>query len=203
MIDTVSKMVLLALIGSMIGWITNILALKLIFRPLNAIRIPILGIKFQGVIPKRKAEIATSIGQTVEKELIKAEDILGTLISDEKIEHSLSTLKIKIREIIDDRMSKYIILSNFKSSIIKYVDNIIDSEGKEYIKDIINNISSQAAEEVQIAKIIEDRINSFELEKIEEIILKITKKELRYIEIIGALLGLFIGIIQGLIVIVL
>ncbi len=202
MIDTILKIVVLALIGSLIGWITNILALKLIFRPLKAIRIPLLGINFQGVIPKRKEEIALSIGQTVEKELIKAEDILGTLISDEKIDQSLSTLKIRIREIIDDRMSKYLILSNFKSSVIKYVDKIIDSEGKEYIKDIVDNISSQTAEEVQISKIIEERINSFELEKIEEIILKITKKELRYIEIIGALLGLFIGLIQGLIVII-
>ncbi|MBV1757535.1 MAG: DUF445 family protein [Dethiosulfatibacter sp.] len=73
------KILILAVIGSAIGYITNVLAIKMLFRPYNEIRIPILGFKIQGVIPKRQADIAVSIGETVETELIDLDDIIGQL----------------------------------------------------------------------------------------------------------------------------
>lgn len=200
MVDNLIMMMVLAIIGSMIGWITNIVALKLIFRPLRPIKIPVLGITVQGVIPKRKDEIASSIGQVVEKELIQAEDVLDTLLTDEKLDDLLIDLKEKIAILVDEKMSKFIIFSNFKPAIIKYINNIIETDGKKYIREGISQLSSQAAEEINISKIIEERINSFELVKIEKIILEITKKELKYIEYIGAILGFFIGIFQGILV---
>ena len=48
---------------------------------------------------------------------------------------------------------------------------------------------------------VEDRINAFEMEKIEDIILSIAKKELKHIERLGGILGGLIGLIQGIIVI--
>lgn len=201
MIINVIKIALLAIIGSLIGWITNKIAIKLIFRPLNPVKIPIIGITLQGVIPKRKGEIAESIGQTVEKELIQAEDVLDSLITDEKIDLSLAALKEKIAEIVEEKMSRFIVLSNFNKTIINYVNGVIDEEGKTYFKEMIHKISSQTANEVNISKIVEDRINSYDLSKIENIIMEVTKKELGYIEFLGAVLGLFIGIMQGIIII--
>ena len=57
-----------ALLGAFIGWVTNIVAIKLIFRPYKAINI--LGLfTLQGVLPKEN-ELAIAIGQTVEQELL-------------------------------------------------------------------------------------------------------------------------------------
>ena len=47
----------------------------------------------------------------------------------------------------------------------------------------------------------EDRINAFEMENMEDIILSIAKKELKHIERLGGILGGLIGLIQGIIVI--
>ena len=46
------KMFLIVGIGAMIGWITNYLAIKMLFRPYKEINI--LGLKIQGLLPKRK-----------------------------------------------------------------------------------------------------------------------------------------------------
>ncbi len=48
---------ILTIVGGLIGWITNILAIKLLFRPIKPVKIPILNIEILGLIPKRKNEI--------------------------------------------------------------------------------------------------------------------------------------------------
>jgi len=47
-----------------------------------------------------------------------------------------------------------------------------------------------------LANLVEEKINSFDLFQLEELVLKVAKDELRYIEVFGALIGLIIGIIQ-------
>ena len=60
-----TTILILTIVGGLIGWITNILAIKLMFRPINPIKIPILNIEILGLIPKRKNEIATNIGEVI------------------------------------------------------------------------------------------------------------------------------------------
>ena len=42
----------------------------MLFRHFQLINIPLINFKIQGLIPKQKAEIAKSIGETVETELL-------------------------------------------------------------------------------------------------------------------------------------
>ena len=55
-------------------------------------------------------------------------------------------------------------------------------------------------EKVKISDIVEEKINNYEIQKVEEIIIAIAKKELKHIEILGGILGLLIGAIQGILV---
>jgi len=48
------KLLILAIIGGIIGWITNLLAIKMLFRPFHPINIPLINLKIQGLIPKRR-----------------------------------------------------------------------------------------------------------------------------------------------------
>lgn len=71
------KAILLILIGSLIGWITNYIAIKMLFRPYKEINFGIF--KLQGLIPKRQHEIGKTIANTIQTELISIEDILKNL----------------------------------------------------------------------------------------------------------------------------
>lgn len=53
---------------------------------------------------------------------------------------------------------------------------------------------------VDIKKIIIEKVDAFSLEKVEEIIVNLAKKELKHIEYIGAVLGGIIGLVQFAIV---
>lgn len=194
------KMLTLAVIGAMIGWITNIIAIKLIFRPLKPVIIPIINVKIQGLIPKRRQEIAKSIGQVVEDELVSINEIIDKVIEKENLSNIIFIIKRKINEVIDEKLPS-IIPSAFKNMIFGYVNEMVDSEGERILKDLIEKMVHKATNEVRLSEMVEEKINSFELEKIESIIISIAKRELKHIEILGGILGFLIGIIQGVLVI--
>ena len=75
------------LIGAIIGYITNDIAIRMLFKPRTAIYI--FGIKLPftpGLIPKEKSRIAASIGQTISKNLMNVEVLEKTLLADETID---------------------------------------------------------------------------------------------------------------------
>ncbi|WP_026896222.1 DUF445 domain-containing protein [Clostridiisalibacter paucivorans] len=196
------KIAILAAIGSMIGWITNIIAIKLIFRPLYPVTIPLFNISFQGLIPKRKNEIAKSIGEVVEEELLSVNEILDKMIDESDISYIKNSIKTKIGLIVKDKLPQFL-PATVKNMILNYIDDIVETEGESILKQFIEDMVDKASERVSLSKMVEDKINSYDMEKIEEIIINIAKKELKHIEILGAILGFVIGIFQGIIILLL
>lgn len=71
------------LIGSMIGYVTNHIAVKMLFRPLNPIKIGNLTLPFTpGIFPKRKEQLAKALGHAVGNSLLTSEDVENMLLSD-------------------------------------------------------------------------------------------------------------------------
>ena len=85
--------------------------------------------------------------------------------------------------------------------IKEYVDTVVEEEIASLINDLSEDLIHKATARINIKEMVEDRINAFEMEKIEDIILSIAKKELKHIERLGGILGGLIGLIQGIIVI--
>ena len=72
------------LIGSVIGYCTNYLAVKMLFYPRKELRIGGHRLPFTpGVIPKGKPRLAAAIGEMVGKTLLTKEDIARRLLSPE------------------------------------------------------------------------------------------------------------------------
>ncbi len=66
------------LIGAVIGYITNYIAVKMLFRPYKEKRIGKIKIPFTpGIIPKRQAELAKAVGQAVGKNLFTENDLIN------------------------------------------------------------------------------------------------------------------------------
>ncbi len=71
------------LIGALIGYLTNWLAVKMLFRPRKALYIGKWHIPFTpGVIPRRKAALATALGRMVSEMLVRKEDLKESLCSE-------------------------------------------------------------------------------------------------------------------------
>ncbi len=71
------------LLGSLIGYITNSLAVKMLFRPYRSLYIGKFHIPFTpGMIPKRQGELSASMGKMVQDHLLTSEEIQNKLLSE-------------------------------------------------------------------------------------------------------------------------
>ncbi|MCD6493331.1 MAG: DUF445 family protein, partial [Archaeoglobaceae archaeon] len=103
------------LLGAFIGYITNVIAVKLLFHPKKPINL--LGIKIQGLIPARSEELTERILDSL-SDILKEEDF--EFIIDKAMKKSYeNSIKAKVDEIfskfgfLKDLIDKY----NFSSSI--------------------------------------------------------------------------------------
>ena len=88
------QFIMMISVGALIGWFTNYLAIKLLFRPYKEMNF--LFFKIQGLIPKRKNEIIENIADVVEQELISMTDIIEKFKNSEIDEEILNNLLDKI-----------------------------------------------------------------------------------------------------------
>ncbi len=192
------KALFLPIVGAGIGWITNLLAIKLIFRPYEPKKI--LGFEVQGLLPKRSKDLAKKIGEVVERDLLpKAElerEFSGLTVKED--------MKVAILTLIDQKAEEKIpafIPSNFKVLIIKFLKEMVNKDLDPYLDQLMNNAKDKILNETDLAKLVETRVSSFEMRELEELVLEIASKELKHIELLGALLGFIVGIGQALLVI--
>lgn len=190
---------LLAIVGGIIGWITNILAIKLMFRPINPIKIPLLNIEILGLIPKRKKEIAKSIGEVVANDLLSTDDLLNNALDDESKNKITEIIKSKARNIANEKLD--FIPAPFRMMASPYIDDIINKEIGGAVENISEDIITMAKNKINIQQIVEEKVNELDLLELERIIISVAKKELKHIEILGLVLGGIIGLIQGFIVV--
>ncbi len=82
-------------LGAVIGYITNDIAIRMLFRPRKAKYICGVHVPFTpGIIPKEKNRIASAIGNAISEHLMNREVLEHTLLSDEMLG--------KIRQAIDE-----------------------------------------------------------------------------------------------------
>ena len=71
------------IIGAVIGYFTNYIAVKMLFFPRNEVRVFGSRVPFTpGIIPCRKKYLARSVGRMVESELLTKEALCGMMLSD-------------------------------------------------------------------------------------------------------------------------
>lgn len=77
------KLIAGPLIGSVIGYFTNYIAVKMLFKPLRPVYIGKKQLPFTpGLIPKRKDQLAEAVGRAVSEKLLTGEDLAQALPVD-------------------------------------------------------------------------------------------------------------------------
>ena len=196
------QLLVMVLISGAIGWITNWVAIKMLFRPHKEINFGLF--KIQGLIPKRKAEIGTGIASIIQNELISVKDVISN-IDREEFSKRLNSL---IDDVLDKNLKKKVkekfplLQMFFTDKVAKDIGNTIKDIVMENQEKIFEIFSNYAEENIDFEVIISDKISNFSLDKLEEIITLLANKELKHIEVIGAILGMLIGAVQYLITLI-
>ena len=112
------KIIIPILVGALIGYCTNYIAIKMLFRPQKPIYVFGKKLPFTpGVIPKNKSRIAAAVGNAVGQNLFTNQDIVNAIIE--------SGLKNNLSEKIMDTAF------NTDSSIKDYIDKYYSKKSSE------------------------------------------------------------------------
>lgn len=183
---------LFVFVGGFIGWVTNKIAIKMLFRPIKPVRLGVMTL--QGVLPKRKAQIAISIGDTVEAQFINKEELLQSFLDADTKQSILGSIQrilvAKIKEVVPSMM-----LAMLGQGLDDLVSKLIHDHGDELLNELIDALKDNDSV-MPISTIVTQKINELDIIEFEVLVISIVKKELRHIETVGLVLGILIGAVQ-------
>lgn len=188
------QVLLVVAISGLIGYVTNVLAIKSLFRPIRPVKVGPFSI--QGLIPKRRFDVAQSIGSMVASELLSQDDLVSQIISDEDEERFSEILIQKIQKIVLEKIA--FLPLGIQNKILVTVEDKMDKESSKLFNEVRALAEDHIRNKVDVGALIEEKINALDLEQLEELTLQIAAKELRAIEWVGLVMGAGIGLIQGL-----
>ncbi len=194
------NIILIPVISALIGWFTNWIAIVMLFRPKEKIRI--LFFDIQGVFPKNQQRVAERIGNMVSSELFSSKDIRLHLEHPDNLDTIRNAVEIKIDEYLNVTFPKNFPLTsmfvgkNRKDKIKNDLINEVEKVAPEVIEQYVQNIER----ELNIEEIVRKKVAALPPEKLEELLKNILQKEFRFIELIGGVIGLIIGIVQVVLV---
>ena len=186
----------LPLIGALIGWLTNYIAIKMLFHPRKEVRI--FFIPVQGVFPKRQKDLARKLGHIISEELVSVEDLTTHLKEKATSEAILNHIAQRLEEGIASRLPRaFPMLAMFMSSDMteKIKDFLLGQIGS-LNEELIDKLSYELEEELDVHRIVEEKVAAFSTDKLEEILFSIMRREFKFVEMVGAVLGFLIGVAQ-------
>lgn len=190
----------LPIIAAITGWITNFLAIKMLFHPKKKVDLFVFSI--QGIFPKRQDVLAERLGKIVASQLFSFKDIKDRFTSTSTAQEINKVLDEKLEDFLDVKLKSTLpMLAMFlnKEAKIKIKDTL-HQEFQNILPDILNKYSEKLERDIDIEKIVAQKVAAFSSEKLEQILFSIMKKEFKFIEILGGVLGFMIGIIQLIII---
>ena len=193
---------LIPIISAFIGWFTNWIAIKMLFHPKEPKKI--LGITFQGIFPKRQRQFAEKLGILVSTELISFSEIEEKITNPENIKKLLPLVEGRIDDFLRTRLSEaFPIISMFiGESTIGQLKGVFLKELESMFPDLIKSYMKNIESQLDLQKIVTEKVYGFSSDKMEMILNQIMSKEFRFVEIIGGVLGLIIGIFQVLLTLI-
>ncbi len=187
---------LLPVIAALIGWVTNYLAVKMLFHPKLPIRL--MGISIQGVFPKRQGQLAEKLGELVDQELFSVEEVSKKIKELSTSPRTMDQIGKRIERTIREKLVKsFPMLSMFLSDgMVTKVTETFKEELRDFMAQSADDLSTKLERELDVRKMVREKVEAFSTEKLEEILVSLMKKEFRFIELVGALLGFLIGCLQ-------
>jgi len=190
-------LILIPVISGFIGWVTNWVAIKMLFHPRRPVHI--LGLTIQGIFPKRQEQFASRLGKLVSQELISFEEIASKLTDPGRMDTIIPLLESKIDVFLRHKLSEsFPMISMFiGDKTIDKLKSLFIEELKTTLPEMIDNYILQLKDELNLERIVTEKVKAFSGEKLEELIYNVMSKELRFVEILGGVLGFLIGLLQA------
>lgn len=182
-------------VGGIIGWVTNWIAVKMIFRPIRPRRF--LGIRIQGLVGRRQPELAKAIGRVVGTHLVEHKDVVRSLNKLDFDGLLSGMLQRGLEPKVQELRSLPLIGGFLTEERVRDIRNAIQQSVMTQRESILDEIEKGLAKGLDVPRLVEQKVAAFSVEKLEAMILEVASRELRAITWLGFVFGAVIGVGQA------
>lgn len=194
----ITGIIITILISGFTGWITTWIAIKMLFHPRNPITF--LGLTIQGIFPKNQRVIAEKLGQVVGKELLSFGEIEQKITNPENLQKLRPDIEAHIDNFLRNKLNEVFPMAQLmgEKTILQLKQAFLD-ELESLFPILMKSYMNKLEHDLDLEKIVTEKVAGFSSGKLEDILNQITKKEFKFLEVIGGVFGLLIGVAQVLV----
>ena len=112
-------------VGAVIGYVTNYVAIKLLFRPYKPVKIGNLTVFPQGVIPREKESLARKVGEVV-KDYILSEEEVKKIVSQEEVRNEIADfIDTKIELILEKKVTEFMTKDEIVEKLSAFIEKFV------------------------------------------------------------------------------
>jgi uncharacterized membrane protein YheB (UPF0754 family) len=191
----ITQIILPPVVGAGIGWFTNYIAIKLLFRP--HIPIEVFGYKIQGIIPKRRREIARSLARAIENELLSSSDLASTLKGIDWKAEIEKTVEEAVEHRFGERLKEVPVIGLISENIKYHVKYLLTKEVLRQVETKKGSLAKKLTDHIDVEDMVVTKIDRLDLMRFERLLTEFIARELKHLEWLGGVMGFLIGLAQS------
>ena len=193
----ITGFVITIVLSTFTGWVTTWIAIKMLFHPRKPLKI--LGISIQGIFPKNQRVIAEKLGQVVGKELLSFDEIEGKITNPDNLQKLRPDIEAHIDNFLRNKLNEVFPMAQLmgEKTILQLKEAFL-MELESLFPVLMKSYMNKLQHDLDLEKIVTEKVAGFSTGKLEDILNQITKKEFKFLEVIGGIFGFLIGLAQVL-----
>jgi uncharacterized membrane protein YheB (UPF0754 family) len=192
---------LMPIVGALVGIVTNWLAIQMIFRPQEPRRY--FGVfTYQGLFPKRQAEIAADYGEVAAAEILTPRNLIRLVTEGEAGERIARLVADTVSERIDQQWQKVeaMVPVEVTPAMLAEVKALIVRKIAQTAPDVQPQVEEYIERKLDIGNTIETKLAGLPKADFERVLRGIFEQDELTLILVGGVLGCGVGVLQGMLV---
>jgi len=182
-------------------WLVIRLFFLLLFHPMKPISV--MNFRLQGILPRYKSMIATNVGKFVAQHFFSSQMIEEKITDPKNFKKIMPVVEEHIDDFLRNKLKKQMpIVGMFiGDKTINSLKSIFVAELENLFPEVMRNFASNIQEELNIEKLVSEKLNSIQLNDVETLLKKNLTAEISLLSILSAITGFLIGILTALVLV--
>lgn len=190
--------IVLPAFGLFVGYSTDWLALRLLFRPMEPRRI--LGVTVQGVFMKRQAEVTADYAALMSQEILTPRNFLDALLRGPYSDSLMQLVQRQVKEAVDEQTGRArpLVMLAVGSARYEAIKDRLAQRLVEELPTTMEHALAQTPEALDVNSIITEKMSAMSKPQFEGLLRPVFQADEWILVTVGALLGFVGGLLQDL-----
>jgi uncharacterized membrane protein YheB (UPF0754 family) len=191
--------IVLPLFGMVIGWLTDWLAIRLVFLPRE--RRMLFGlVPFQGIFQRRRDEVAHEYGRLIAEEVLTVPNIVDAVLRGPRSDRIVEMVERTVSDAVDTRVSiaRPVVSVAIGPRLLAEMKRAAAARAMDYIADTVQHAAGYLTATMDIGNTIATRMRDLSRVEYEALLRPAFRQEEPKLVAVGAIIGFLVGELQVL-----